>query len=298
MPKLANTASRKHGLKAVGLKAVKRRILFRSAKIFSASSSLRNCWTLSSRLAGVWNMAWNNECLKVATKQVSYIFSRTYQRHLAGVKVSIKQERVDENFLEKIYQTSKWMNIVLTSPSGGRLELALPILQLLCRRSCSETLTVLVPPAWGPLNDPTNLKRNITIKFKLHLLHFFRSKPITSVLQPTTFAAPPRSCYTPTPAAEEALCRKLLPLTALSHRAKTEPPCKNRGTVQKLIHCAKMEPTEFLPEHFLGITLMSKHDLIQKGVIFYSFICHLEALNIFFTLCFLCFFVPLCSPLS
>ena len=35
-----------------------------------------------------------------------------------------------------------------------------------------------------------------------------------------------------------------------------------------------------------------------KGVIFYSFICHLEALNIFFRLCFLCFFVPPCSPLS
>ena len=37
---------------------------------------------------------------KVATKQAAYIFSRPYQRHLAGVKVSIKQERVDENFLE------------------------------------------------------------------------------------------------------------------------------------------------------------------------------------------------------
>ena len=154
MPKLVNTASRKHGLKAVGLKAVRWRILFRSAKIFFASSSLRNCWTLSSRLAGVWNMAWNIGCLKVATKQAAYIFSRTYQRHLAGVIVSIKQERVDESFLEKnvsVYQTSKWMQICLTSLLGGGQELLLPILQQLCWHSCSKTLTAAVCPNLTPL---------------------------------------------------------------------------------------------------------------------------------------------------
>ena len=33
-------------------------------------------------------------------KQAAYIFSGAYQWHLAGVEVCIKQERVDEDFLE------------------------------------------------------------------------------------------------------------------------------------------------------------------------------------------------------
>ena len=58
-PRLIKTASRKHGFETLGLKAVLWRILLRSAKIFRASSRLRNCWTLSFRPVGGWNIAWN-----------------------------------------------------------------------------------------------------------------------------------------------------------------------------------------------------------------------------------------------
>ena len=57
--KVDKTASRKQGFEILGLKAVLWRIWLRSAKIFCASASMRNCWTLSLRLPGGWNIAYN-----------------------------------------------------------------------------------------------------------------------------------------------------------------------------------------------------------------------------------------------
>ena len=57
--KVDKTARRKQGFEILGLKAVLWRIWLRSAKIFWASASMRNCWTLSLRLAGGWNIASN-----------------------------------------------------------------------------------------------------------------------------------------------------------------------------------------------------------------------------------------------
>ena len=57
--KVDKTASRKQGFEILGLKAVLWRIWLRSAKIFWASASMRNCWTLSLRLPGGWNIACN-----------------------------------------------------------------------------------------------------------------------------------------------------------------------------------------------------------------------------------------------
>ena len=57
--KVDKIASRKQGFEIIGLKAVLWRIWLRSAKIFWASASTRNLWTLSLRLPGGWNIACN-----------------------------------------------------------------------------------------------------------------------------------------------------------------------------------------------------------------------------------------------
>ena len=57
--KVDKIASRKQGFEILGLKAVLWRIWLRSAKIFWASASIRKCWTLSLRLPGGWNIAYN-----------------------------------------------------------------------------------------------------------------------------------------------------------------------------------------------------------------------------------------------
>ena len=91
------------------------------------------------------------------------------------------------------------------------------------------------PPFWGVFREVFGVRSKIwalEVPFFCTWKRALLPKVPVSVLQPKTLAAPPWSCCTPTPAVEEALHRKLLAPTALSHRAK-------------------MEPTEFLPKHFL-----------------------------------------------
>ena len=112
--------------------------MFRSERIFLASPRLRNCRTFSFRAVGGWNIACNNGNVKLEQNRVLTFFLG----HNRGIwqvskSASSKNEWTRISWNDSLCFFSECA--FLTSPSGGGLELELPILQATTPTACHRS---------------------------------------------------------------------------------------------------------------------------------------------------------------